>query len=136
MDHPSIVTAFKNAKERNMDKIFLTFKRESILYKDSYLILKGNKDYVRQAIENEYYNVNEERYSGIRSDHINLLDTPFDTWCCGACICDNIQRCADGQRLKCGSQWTHIEHASEEEQMEFINNITPGYYPIFTVEYM
>ena len=136
MDHPTIIAAFNHAEERNMDKIFLTFKRDSIFYKDSYLILNGNKEYVKQAIENAYYDVNEERYSASRSDHIELLDTPFDTWCCGACICNNIQRCTGDQRIKCGSQWTHIEHETEEEQVEYINNIKQGYYPIFTVEYM
>lgn len=136
MDHPTIIAAFKHAEERNTDKIYIIFKRDSIFYKDSYLILNGNKEYVKQAIENAYYEVNEERYSAPRSDHIELLDTPFDTWCCGACICNNIQRCTGGQRIKCGSQWTHIEHATEEEQVEYINNIKPGYYPSFTVEYM
>ena len=136
MNHPSIVAAFKHAEERNTDKIFLTFKRDSIFYKDSYLILNGDKEYVKKAIENAYYDVNEERYSSPRADHIALLDTPFDTWCCGACICNNIQRCTGDQRIKCGSQWTHIEHATEEEQVEYINNIKPGYYPSFTVEYM
>ena len=136
MDHPTIVAAFKHAEERNTDKIFLTFKRDSIFYKDSYLILKGDKEYIKQAIENAYYDVNEERYSSPRADHIELLDTPFDTWCCGACICNNIQRCTGEQRIKCGSLWTHIEHATEEEQIKYINNINPGYYPIFTVEYM
>ena len=133
MNHPTIITAFKNAATRNKSKIYITFKRDEIFYKDTYLILQGNKQDVEKAIENLYYDVNEERYSGPRADHSELLDTPFDTWCCGACI---LERCNGEQRIKCGSQWTHIEHETEEEQMEYVKNIKPGCYPTYTVEYM
>jgi len=136
MEHPIIVTAFENAVKRNDDKIYITFKRIDIFYKDTYCVLSGNKEYVKTAIENAYYDVNEERYSAPRADHVHLLDTPFDSWCCGACICDNIQRCTDEQLIKCGSHWTHIEHAAAEEQAEYIRNITPGYYPQFSIEIM
>jgi len=136
MDHPTIILAFENAANKNEENIYITFKRNGIFYKDTYLILKGNKMKVEEAIEKLYYDVNEERYNSPRADHIDLLDTPFDSWCCGACICDDVQRCDDNQRIKCGSQWTHIEHDSEEEQEDYINNIKPGYYPNYTVEYM
>lgn len=136
MDHPTIITAFANAATRNEENIYITFKRKDLFYKDTYLILKGNKEEVEVSIENAYYDVNEERYSAPRADYNDLLDTPFDTWCCGACLCDNIRRCNNNQRVKCGSQWTHIEHETEASQNEYINNIKPGYYPSFTVEYM
>jgi hypothetical protein len=133
MNHPTIVTAFDNAATRNESKIYITFKRDGIFYKDTYLILQGNKQEVEEAIENLYYDVNEERYSGPRADHIDLLDTPFDTWCRGACI---LERCNEEQLIKCGSQWTHFEHSSEKEQLEYVKNIKPGYYPTYTVDYI
>ncbi len=136
MYHPTILRAFENATKRNEENIYITFKRDGIFYKDTYLILKGNKEEVETAIANAYYDVNEQRYNAPRADHIDLLDTPFDSWCCGACICNNIQRCNDEQRVKCGSQWTRVEHETEEEQKEYINNIQSGYYPNYTVEYM
>jgi len=133
MDHPTIKNAFENAKGRNESNIYISFKRSNIFYKDTYLILKGNKEKVAQAIANLYYDVNEERYSAPRADHIDLLDTPFDSWCSGECI---LERCNDEQSVKCGSQWTHIEHETEEEQLEYIQNIKPGYYPTFSVDYI
>lgn len=136
MDHPTILSAFANAAARQEDKIYLIFKRNDLFYKDTYLVIKGTKQEVEKAIANAYFDVNEERYTAPRADHIDLLDTPFDSWCCGACICDNIQRCTGDQRIKCGSQWKHIEHGSEKEQQEYINTIKPGTYPTYTVAYM
>lgn len=43
MDHPIITNAFENAERRNESKIYITFKRDGIFYKDTYLILQGNK---------------------------------------------------------------------------------------------
>jgi hypothetical protein len=130
MDNPTIQTAFKNAAERNEEYIYITFKRKDLFYKDTYLILTGNEERVEKAISALYYNINEERYSAPRADHNDLLDTPFDSWCSGVC---GLKRCTDNQSIKCGSLWTHIEHKSEEEQKEYVNNIKSGYY---TVEYM
>ena len=136
MDHPTIINAFVNSSRRNESKIYITFKRDGIFYKDTYLILQGNKEEVEEAISNLYYDVNEERYGAPRADHNDLLDTPFDSWCCGACICNNIQRCNGEQKIKCGSQWTHFVHETEEDQLEYVKNIKPGYYPTYTVEYI
>jgi hypothetical protein len=136
MEHPTIVTAFKNATERGSAEIYLVFKRDNAFYKDTYYILLGNKEQVEQSIINAYKEVAEEKREYPRADHNNILDTPFDTWCCGACICNNLQRCKDDQDIKCGSQWTHIEHASVEELNNYISTIRPEYYSRFTVEYM
>jgi hypothetical protein len=133
MNHPSIVNAFKNALERESTKIYMSFKRENLFYKDSYYILIGNRTEVEEAITKLYKEVEEEKREFWRADHIDGLDTPFDTWCSGACICYNIQCGAD---VKCGSHWTHDEHNSLEELNAYISNIHAGYYPTYTVEYM
>uniref|UniRef100_A0A6C0IJN0 Uncharacterized protein n=1 Tax=viral metagenome TaxID=1070528 RepID=A0A6C0IJN0_9ZZZZ len=136
MDHPTIITAFKNASDRGSAEIYLVFKRENQYYKDTYYILLGNKTKAEKAIIHAYKEVAKEKRNYSRADHNNMLDTPFDTWCCGACICNDLQRCSDDQDIKCGSQWTHIEHKSEEELNNYISTIRPGYYPQYTVEYM
>ena len=100
MNHQSIVTAFKNASRRGSTNIYLVYKRENQFYKDTYCILTGNRSDVNKAIINTYKEAAEEKRDNARGDHNNLLDTPFDTWCCGACICNNIQRCDDGQPIK------------------------------------
>jgi len=136
MDHPMIVTAFVNALQRKDDNIYMTFERKDIFYKDTYCILSGNQAYVQEAIQNAYFDVKEERDSCPRADHNNLLDTPFDSWCSGACMCDNIRRCADAQVVKCGSRWTYVEHDSLEDQLAYIRTITPGYYGNVAIEIM
>jgi hypothetical protein len=133
MNHPSIVNAFKNAFERKSDKIYMSFKRENLFYKDTYYILIGDRSQVECAIKKLYREVEEEKRDFYRADNNNVLDTPFDTWCDGGCICYNIQCGAD---LKCGTHWTHDEHANLEELNMYISNIHAGYYPNYTVEYM
>ena len=145
MDHPSIVNAFANAKQRTPEGeepiIYISFKRPSIFYKDTYCILKGTWAEVVVAVENAYMEVNEakqEKYFD-RGDHNNLLDTPFDTWCCGECklfSCQDKTNCDDKTKLKCGSNWITTEHHSKTELETYLNNIKLGYYPTYSIEYM
>ena len=141
MEHTTIITAFENAGKRDSDKIYITFKRQDIFYKDTYLVLRGTKEEVEQAIQRCYTEVETEKRDYPRADHIDMLDTPFDTWCfmeanlCGESVCDNLQ-CRKSDELKCRSYWTHVEHATEEEMSEYINNIRSGYYPCCSVDNM
>jgi len=139
MDHPIIVNAFDNAKQRTTEGeepiVYISFKRENIFYKDTYCILTGTWAEVVVAIENAYMEVNEakkeEKFD--RGDHNNLLDTPFDTWCCGEC---KLFSCDDKTFIKCGSNWKATEHASKAELEAYIQQIKPGYYPTYCIEYM
>jgi hypothetical protein len=127
MDHPTIMNAFLLARESN--RIYVTFKRENMFYKDSYYILVGDKEQVSLAIQKMYKDVEEEIRDFPRADHNNLLDTPFDTWCNRGC-------CTEDTIIKCSSQWTHLIHNSQEDMDNYILNIKPGYYPRVTVEHM
>ena len=139
MDHPIIVNAFKKAYERNNEKInekiYLSFYRPNIFYKDTYCILKGTYEDINIAIANWYKKIIEEKREYPRADHIELLDTPFDTWCGGICELTG-KKCSNETIIKCNSQWTHVEHNSEEELDEYIKNIKPGYYPNYDIEYI
>ena len=146
MDHPSIVTAFANAKQRTAKGeepiIYISFKRPNIFYKDTYCILKGTWAEVAVAVENAYMEVNEakqEKYF-VRGDHNNLLDTPFDTWCCGECklfSCQGKTKCDDNTTLKCGSNWISTEHESNAALDTYIRQIVPGdHYLRYCIEYM
>jgi hypothetical protein len=135
MDHPSIINALKNAKERCLNKnddpvIYLSFKRPAIFYTDTYYILVGTASQVWVAIDKLYEDVSRERREFPRADYINLLDTPFDTWCgCG--------NCAETTVLKCSSHWTYEEHASPAELTTYLKNIPFNEYsPSYTVEYL
>jgi len=117
MDHPTIIRAFNDANAfiNGHAYVYLSFKRENMFYKDSYFIVKGTHEEVKQAIERMYKDVEDEKRDFPRADHIDMLDTPFDN--------DSLH-------------WTHTIHNSEEELEEYIKNIKPGYYPRFTVEYI
>ena len=133
MNHPTIVTAFENAATRENDKIYITFIRCGIFYTDTYWILKGTKEEVEPAIHKTYKMVEEERRNCPQGYDIKMVDTPFDTWCDGSCLCYNV-RC--DSLLKCASGWSHIEHETEEELQEFIKNVTQGCYQNVRIEYM
>lgn len=135
MNHPIIVNAFQHASERNSDTIYLIFKRQGIMFKDTYLVLCGNKQTVELAILKNYADVEEEKLNYPRADHIELLDTPFDNWCGRACISDSIQ-CSNKTAIKCSSNWQHMEYTSEEEMHKYIKHIKPGYYANYTIEYL
>ena len=140
MNTSIIVNAFANAERRVTDGqepvIYVSFKRSSIFYKDTYCILVGTRKEVDLAIANAYKTVNaakqEENFD--LGDHNNLLDTPFDTWCCGDCM--EKTNCDNNTSVKCGSNWDAIEHASQADLDDYINNIKPGYYPMYSIEYM
>ena len=151
MDHPFIVNAFANAKQRTAEGqapiVYLSFKRSGIFYKDTYCILTGTWAEVVVAIENAYTEVNKAKQEEhfCRGDHNNLLDTPFDTWCSGKCKrfscddqtqCDGQTQCDDQTHIKCGSNWLCTEHDSKTELEEYLNNIKLGYYPSYSIEYM
>ena len=145
MEHPFIVTAFANAKQRTTEGeepiIYISFKRPNIFYKDTYCILKGTWTEVCVAVENAYMEFNKSKQDEYfdRGDHNNLIDTPFDTWCCGDCKifrCDNKTQCEDKTLVKCGSNWISTEHKTKAELDTYIQQITPGYYPKYCIEYM
>jgi hypothetical protein len=157
MDHPIIVNAFENARERNKmqePKIYIICKRADIFYKDTYCILMGTWSEVNAAIQNAYKVVAEEKqeYGFNRGDHNELLDTPFDTWCCNECTisakcdditkcdyitkCDDITKCEDKTAVKCGSHWTFSEYTSQAELEAYLGDIKPGNYSNYCIEYM
>jgi hypothetical protein len=140
MDHPIIENAFANAKQRTAEGdepiIYISFKRPNMFYKDTYCILTGTWAEVVVAVENAYMEVNEAKQEQHfdRGDHNNLLDTPFDTWCCGEC---KLFSCDDKTQLKCGSNWIVTEHDSHAALETYIRQITAGdYYPRYCIEYM
>jgi hypothetical protein len=142
MDHPTIVNAFANAKKRmpNNPMIYMSFKRTGIFYKDTYCILTGTWDDVDDAIQKNYKEISEEKEEDYfdRGDHNNLLDTPFDTWCCGECTflnCDDKPVCDEKTNVKCGSHWVSTEYKSKGDLQQFIDGINRGYND-YSIEYM
>jgi hypothetical protein len=145
MEHPSIITAFANAKQRTAagqePSIYISFKRLNIFYKDTYCILTGTWAEVCVAVEHAYMKVNEEKQEEyfVRGDHNNLLDTPFDTWCSGECklfSCQDKLKCDDTTLVKCGSNWLTTEHDSKAALDTYIQQITPGHFQNYCIEYM
>jgi hypothetical protein len=140
MNHPIIVNAFARADTRARSnepaKIFLIFKRANIFYKDSYSILTGTKEEVETKIKQAYADVESEKRDYPRADNIDLLDTPFDSWCNESCIYKRMPCCDNNTVAKCMSHWTHTEHTCDEEINTFVANIKSGAYPNYTIDYM
>jgi len=139
MEHPSIVTAFANAKQRTAEgqepSIYISFKRPNIFYKDTYCILTGTWAEVCVAVENAYIEVNKAKQIEYfdRGEHNNLLDTPFDTWCSDEC---KLCSCQDKTKLKCVSNWLTTEHDSKAALDTYIQQITPGHFQNYCIKYM
>lgn len=134
MDHPIIVNAFANAKQRASTEeeqepiIYMSFKRTGVFYKDTYCILTGTWSQVDTAIQNAYRAINAEKEEEDfeRGDHNTLLDTPFETWCCGECKflnCDDKTVCDERTKVKCGSHWVPTEHKSIDDLKAYIDSI-------------
>lgn len=136
MEHPIIIKAFENAKLRGESIVYLTFKRKDLFYKDSYYNLVGTKEEVEEKIKKMYLDVEKEKLDCPRADGIEDLDTPFDSWCNETCIYKRMRTCDINTRVKCVSYWTHVEHTSLKELNDYVNTITRGEYPQFTVDYM
>lgn len=139
MDHPIIINAFANAKLRTArgqePTVYIIFKRPSIFYKYTYRILTGTWREVSVAVENAYRAMHAEKQEKHfdRGDQNNLLDTPFDTWCCGEC---KLFTCDDKTHVKCGSNWITIEHESKIELETYLNNIKHTGNLSYSIEYM
>jgi hypothetical protein len=132
MNHPVIIGAFANQENQannndNETKIYLLFKRANIFYRDLYYILTGTKEEVKIKIKKAYQDVEDDKNEYSRSDDIDLLDTPFDTWCSGACLCDNVRSERIGserigsERIgseRIGSDWMRMNMQSEHIHMQ------------------
>jgi len=139
MEHPIIKIAFANAALRTArgqePTVYIIFKRPNIFYKDTYRILTGTLAEVSVAVENAYTAMRAEKQEEHfdRGDQNNLLDSPFDTWCCGECT---LFRCDDKTDVKCGSNWIAIEHESKIELETYLNNIKHTGNLSYSIEYM
>ena len=153
MNHPVIFTAFENAERRyaianaanaNANpndinenvKIYIIFKRVGIFYKESYYILTGTREEVAYKCIKAYQEVEQEKLEYPRADHIELLDTPMDSWCNESCIYKRMPCCRNNTIVKCATNWSHTEYTSNEELNYFTANIKPEYYTNFSVDYM
>jgi len=135
MDHPVISKAFEQNISGN-GKIYLIFKREGLFYKDSYYILTGTREEVELKIKMAYEDVESEKRDYPLADNNELLDTPFDSWCNESCIYKRMPCCDNNTLVKCATNWTHTEHTSDDDLNAFVENIKPGYYAHYTVEYL
>ena len=165
MDHPIIVNAFANAKTRVSSEkeeeapiIYMSFKRTGVFYKDTYWILTGTWNQVDTAIQKAYKAISGEKQDEHfeRGDHNTLLDTPFDTWCCGECKflncddktvcglktvceceCEEKTACDEKTKVKCGSHWVPTEHNSMDDLKAYIDSIhRRESYRNYCIEYM
>jgi hypothetical protein len=130
MDHPSIVSAFQNAYKRNKNTIHMVFKRTNIFYKNTYIILSGTSEKIKQIIDILYHDVQEYKKENSRGDHDQLDDTPFDTWCGRKCVNISkgiISECPTANNVSCCSHWEHFEYASEQELNDRVENISTEY---------
>ena len=137
MEHPVLIKAFEAAQLRATDRgqIFMLCKRANIFYKDTYYVVTGDDKTVAEAIKKLATATDDEKTNHPRADHIDLLDTPFDTWCSGACV-NEIKPCDADTAIKCASVWHNTTFNNTEELNHYIQNIKPGYYPMYTVEYL
>jgi hypothetical protein len=146
MDHPIIVKAFANAKERQCKnkevKIYISFKRTGNFYLDTYCILIGTWAEVNVAIQNTFKIVDQdEKEYALQHDYYKeILDTPFDTWGCSECKflhCDDkIQLDNKLNSVNYDSLWSCTEHNSQEDLDLYLSNIQQGYYNNYSIEYI
>jgi hypothetical protein len=133
MNHPNIINAFKNARTRNEDSIYMVFQRNNMYYTNTYIIMAGTEEKIKKIISTLYNDTTEYKKENLRGDHDSLDDTPFDTWCGGKCVNDikgYIHECPDENNLSCCSHWEHFEYASEVELNKRVEAIPkePCYY--------
>jgi len=141
MEHTIIKTAFENAKafqkgeKDTLPIIYMSFQRRGLFYKDTYYILSGNEADVKIKIDKCYEETKCDREEDWRADGIELLDTPFDTFCSGSC---QINKCDENQKDKCGSHWIATEFNTKKELDDYIISIPTikSYYGHLDVIYM
>jgi hypothetical protein len=146
MEHTIIKNAFEKSKilqQTDNCIIYMSFVRLNIFYKNTYYILYGNKEYVETSIKELYKETEQDRIEDYRADNIQLLDTPFDTFCSGICntgIC-NMKKyniCNTNDKNKCSSHWISMEYKTKKELDDFIQNIPyiKSYYNNYEVLYI
>jgi hypothetical protein len=106
------------------DIIYRIFKRETMFYKDTYLVYKGDTLSLYDALYEMKCNIDEEKPFA-RGIGDAFDDTPLDYFCDDHHVAGNCPNCQ--------SNWTQLDFDTLEEMTTYIMQIQPGYYPYIEI---